>query len=272
MSKLATALEQRGWNVETAETHPEGGAAPAARYALERRFAVAVVCGGDGTVHEVVNVFAHAPAGEAPTVALAPLGTANILAGVWQVPRRCQVLADWLATARPRPLPLGRSTGSEGARFFVAVASAGLDAAVVHELDLAAKRRWGKLAYAGAAAIAWRRYRPAPLSIHADGAVATANLALFSLTAAYGGKMRLGRCPEGESIALGVSGGRAQLALQALWLAVGRLEAAPGVVRWRTQSLRIDTPGVPVELDGEAAGHTPVTWECVPSTLRRLGK
>ena len=68
--------------------HRARSATNIARQAVEQRRGMVIVCGGDGTVNEVVNGMA----GSQVPMALLPAGTANILAkelGIpWDIPAR----------------------------------------------------------------------------------------------------------------------------------------------------------------------------------------
>lgn len=72
-------LSARGFRVE--ETEGEGDAMALARDAADADVTELAVCGGDGTVNEVVRGLAAADHLEAVTLSVIPAGTANILAG-----------------------------------------------------------------------------------------------------------------------------------------------------------------------------------------------
>jgi diacylglycerol kinase family enzyme len=60
------------------------------------------------------------------------------------------------------------------------------------------------------------------------------------------------------------------LPLQALWLLRRGLEHAPAVERLPPGPVEITTPDLPLQLDGEPAGHTPVRIEVLPAAIRAL--
>ncbi|MGH9394361.1 MAG: diacylglycerol/lipid kinase family protein [Terriglobales bacterium] len=266
VAELAAGLARRGWQVEIAETTASAGAAGAARQGIADGVDVLVACGGDGTVNEVANQLAAqqqsmAGASKVPALAVAPpWGTANIFAHALGVPRSPHAAAAWLAQARPQARPLGMAETSTGRRFFIALASAGYDAAVVHALSSEHKRHWGKLAFAWKAATLWRSYFPAPLAYEADGMPGQADGIIVGLTRYYGGRLRLGAPDPDRGLTLALRGSPRLLPWQGLALLTTGLEHARGVARLQPAAIRIITPGVPVEVDGEPAGCTPASF------------
>ena len=274
VEQLAQGLRAGGWTAEVVATTAEGGATAAAEAGIREGYTVLAACGGDGTLQQIADVVAaHGAAGElAPSVAALPWGTANIYGRALGCPVEAKAAGQWLLKARPMLKPLGRVSGAEGQRHFLAVVSVGLDAAVVHGLKWKAKRRWGKLAYAWAALCEWPQYFPAAVTFEQDGRPRRADGLIVGLTPYYGGRMRLGEPGADGSIALALHGSPMALPLQGLWLALCRLEGAPGVERLASGAMRITTPGLPVEIDGEAAGRTPVEIEIEPAGLRVLSR
>lgn len=254
------ALAGHGWRSDVSEAPPDASAIES--------YDVLIGCGGDGTLHGLAQIAAggHCLLGVAP-----PLGTANILAQALGCPTRPEAAADWLHRAWEqggKELPLGVAETAEGRRNFLAIAGVGYDAAIVAAMEEGSKRRWGKLAFAGRAAVAWRRYFPAPFTCDLDPQPLDG--LLFSLTRFYGGRLRLGKPAPGQPLILGLRGAPGLLPLQALALGSVGLEHAPGVVRLEGKAVRVATPGRPLQLDGEAWGVTPVELELDGGGIRFL--
>lgn len=254
LNELCQALERRNWTF--ADDHAD----------------VLLVCGGDGTLHHVLQEHMGLDPGARPVLALAPpLGTANVLAQALGVPRRPRAAAAWLDrawTAGPCRLPVGAARTPTTTRYFCTMAGVGYDAFVAQTVSAAAKRRWGKLAFAARAVIAWRAYFPAPLDI--DQPPRRADGLLFSLTPCYAGRLRLGRMPPNAPLVLALRGAPRLLPLQAMSLLTFGLDRAPGVLRLPTDEVAVTTAGRPVQLDGEPVGDTPVRLSLHPETLSFL--
>jgi diacylglycerol kinase family enzyme len=107
------------------------------------RSSLVVACGGDGTVHDVVQGLA----GTKATLGVLPLGTANALARNLKLPLDPVAGVPVLLSYAPRRIPLGVLTTAAGQRFFAVMAGCGPDGA----LALAAGGRWklglGRSAY-----------------------------------------------------------------------------------------------------------------------------
>jgi diacylglycerol kinase family enzyme len=252
--ELCHALERRGWAF------------------TDENADVLLVCGGDGTLHRVLQEHLRLDPGARPVLALAPpLGTANVLARALGVPRRPEPAAAWLQrawSAGPRQLPVGVAQSPTATRYFLTMAGVGYDAFVVETTTEAAKRRWGKWAFAARAAVAWHAYFPAPLDLdqhphHADSL-------LYSLTPYYGGGMTLGRMPSSAPLVLALRGAPGLLPLQALALLTIGLDRAPGIVRIPSGAITVATGGRPLQLDGEPSGTSPVHLSLHPASIRFL--
>src|SRR5579862_2097923 len=72
-------VRAEGWTVDLVDTEAVGDARRLAATCDAGRYAVIAVAGGDGTINEVVNGLAQR-GGDAPALAIVPLGTANVLA------------------------------------------------------------------------------------------------------------------------------------------------------------------------------------------------
>ncbi len=119
-------------------------------------------CGGDGTIHNVIQVLANTRA----ALAILPLGTANALAHDLGLPLNIAAAARAALDAAPRRVALGRIEyldleGKPGARFFIVTAGAGVDAHLFYKLHAPAKQRMGMAAYY---AKAWQLWFTHPMT------------------------------------------------------------------------------------------------------------
>lgn len=250
---LERALAARGIRVSAARTcGPGDGRRLAAE--LARGTDLVCVIGGDGTLAEVVAGLPWPP----PPVGVVPLGTANILALDLGLPRD---LEGWLAALDRgclRPLDVADVAG----RVALSVVGAGLDAQVVHDLDLRREGPITKAAYLPAIARVLQRYRSPRLTVEVDGVpCGEVGLVLVANSSRYGGFLRLS--PERV-----LDDGRYEVYLfrrasvPALAAAVARgiLHHLPGgnveLLRARRVRVQAAVP-VPIQVDGDPAGSTP---------------
>lgn len=217
-----------------------------------------VAAGGDGTANRVANARPAAP------LAFFPLGTENLLAKEFGFRRDAAALIARIRKGRSRAVDLGVARGR---RFFLMV-TAGFDAEVARRFD-----RW-RTAKAGVRRVrhwhylrpilgAFSSYRYPRIDLDWGSGVASAALAMVFNVASYARRMRP---VPGAFVADGLldwlvleSPGRGALAGFALDLFLGRHLARRDVRHGRARELRMSSAQpVPVQLDGESAGFTPV--------------
>jgi diacylglycerol kinase family enzyme len=119
-------------------------------------------CGGDGTIHDVVQGLAGTPV----ALAILPFGTANALAHDLAVPLRPSAAAQAAVDGKSkvRRIPLGRIeyedfNGKSSARYFTVAAGIGVDAHLFYKLTAALKNRSGMTAYYLKAWQLWATHR-----------------------------------------------------------------------------------------------------------------
>ena len=116
-------------------------------------------CGGDGTIHHIVQVLANSPT----ALAILPMGTANALAHDLGLPFRVVAAAKASLLAAPRRVALGRVScpdlqGNPVTRYFVVAAGVGVDAHLFYKLHTGTKQRMGMTAYYAKAWHLWFSY------------------------------------------------------------------------------------------------------------------
>jgi len=117
-------------------------------------------CGGDGTIHNIVQALALSPV----ALAILPMGTANALAHDLNLPFDIIAAAKAVLHASPRRVALGRIQysdfeGQPGTRYFIVTAGVGVDAHLFYKLRAGSKRQLGMAAYYAKAWRLWLTYR-----------------------------------------------------------------------------------------------------------------
>jgi diacylglycerol kinase family enzyme len=279
--ELADALRQLGLAAELAPSRTPGDVTRLAAEHESRCRCLAVV-GGDGTAREAADGLTHL----ATPLAILPSGTANVLAeelGLGPDPRR---LAQLIAADSVRLFDVFEAhAAGEPPRRGMLFAAAGFDADVVRRFSRwrserlaagAAPSPLGKAAYARPLVEALAAWRPLPLEIELDGAPLRGGpfaWAIVTNTRHFGGLFTLGPSIDPadgqlDLVALPASGlGNLLLAMATAF--AGRLDLCPGVVtRPVADRVAITNPaGVPVQLDGDPHGATPLTVRRLPRRL-----
>lgn len=280
IQEAADWLRTRGWEVSLETTAGPGDATRLASRAAARGPSVVVACGGDGTIHEVVNGLA----GSEAVLAAIPGGTANVWARDARLPRKPLEAARIIEGGHCRRLDLGLIEWEEGVgrkgqqRYFLLMAGIGLDAHVVARVDKSLKRRLGAVAYVLTAAREAFRYRSQPVELVLDGRERRSlrlGWMLAGNTRCYGGVKRITSRAQADDglLDLLVFPGYNLLraAGYALAILAGRHHGAPGVTYRRVAEVEVAGPSsLPVQADGEFLGYTPLKLRVVPGALQAL--
>lgn len=257
LDRLVSVLDARGWHVTVMGTNGPGDATVLAAEAVAAGTDVIAAAGGDGTINEVVRGM-H---GSGIPLGIVPMGTANVLAAEFRLPKQPEEIARIFADATPRRLHLPRVNGAP----FLLMVGAGFDGRVVAMVTPPLKRRYGKGAFLGQGVRALIAATASTMTVEVDGVAHSAAWAVVTNISRYGGPYRIapGADP-GEASLTAVlfrSGVRLALMNHLLRIGSGRLAAGPSVSVLPAQTVRIvDTPGIvtPVQIDGDAAGVLPV--------------
>lgn len=137
-----------------------------AQEAISSGYDAIFACGGDGTVHDVLQGMV----GQEAALGLLPLGTANALAADLKIPRDPVLAIRQQLKYLPRTIAAGliehcRDSNPKLKRYFTVMAGVGPDALLVYTLSAEAKARWGVAAYVGNAFWEYLCYRHAPFSV-----------------------------------------------------------------------------------------------------------
>jgi len=162
----AAADELRHAGVET-KILPSRGPSKAggqAREAIEAGYDTIFACGGDGTIHDVLQGMAGHPQA---ALGILPLGTANALAADLKIPRDPILAIRRQLEYRPRTIAAGpiehcNSENPKRHRYFTVMAGVGPDARLVYSLSADAKARFGVAAYMANALWEYLTYVHAP--------------------------------------------------------------------------------------------------------------
>lgn len=228
-----------------------------------------LVAGGDGTVHEIVNLMMKGNL-DLP-LGIIGSGTSNDFATYLGVNTDLEAYLDTIASGRTRRVDLGLMDGM----YFINVASGGAMACIAHEVNARIKNSLGKMAYYLKGIGELPKFRYFPLKIEADGAHYELETFLFVIinspvvgsmknvangVAVDDGKLDLlsiGKCsiPKLMSITADLIAGKP-------------VSEREDVLHVQAKHFRIES-GIPVEsdIDGECGPMLPLTIETVPRAV-----
>lgn len=277
--RIALSLTTAGYTPELILTPPQESILP------DGPFHAAISIGGDGTLRSVVSRLCVASAADKPTlngpftppppILVVPTGTANLMRQSLGLPRNTEkILLELLRDYHVVP----RDAALANAELFLIVAGVGLDGQVIHEL---ARRRTGPithLSYLIPTALSVRNWTYPQITVHVDGKLAfgpTQGMAMVGHVKEHGIGFSFLSQADPTDRKLDVLAFPCKTFLEGVGLLLattaGRLPQMKGTLyTTANQTVTIATPEptqIPVQVDGESAGFSPLTVELFPHQI-----
>ncbi len=235
--------------------------------APEEGFDAVVVIGGDGTLQEAAAGLVRAD--RRVPVAHLPVGTANVIAALLRLPHDVDGVVDTLVRGRVEPFDVGYLPDRD--QYFLLTAALGVPARIIEGAPRGAKSRSGFAAYVRAGLAQALHPHPARVRIETDtfGASLLTHTVFVANIAGMEGWLRPPSTPHDgllDVLAVEASGllGTAR-ALAPFFLGQHKSRRLRHL---QCRRVRIEaTPPMPVEIDGEPAGATPLTAEVRPGAI-----
>lgn len=255
------------------ETRAKGHASELARQAVGAGAAIIAAAGGDGTLNEVVNGLMAEPAESRQKVMLGllPLGTGNDFARCIGLGTDIKRSVETLFQGRPQFVDVGQAHG----RWFVNIAGCGFDAIVAERANRGFPFLRGTSAYLAAIAHSLLHLKSAELTLTLDGETRHVRALMCSVANAtsYGGGMMVtpdARIDDGLfDICLLAEAGRLEFVRAFPRVFKGTHITHSKVTMLRARTVHIEShPPLPLLIDGEVTGTTPVTFTLSPRALQ----
>jgi YegS/Rv2252/BmrU family lipid kinase len=236
-----------------------------------------VVVGGDGSVNEVVNGIAGRDDVE---IAVIARGTGWDFVRTYGIPHKVEDAIRVALEGTTRTIDLGRVVyrawaGHEGESRFANIASAGMSGAIAQRANETTKALGGKASYLWATLAVFARWQADEVRVSVDDEIRGGRMhdVIVANGRYFGGGMMM--CPEAEPDdgvfdVLLIGDLTKRDLLQTLPKTYrGRHLPHPKaeLLRGRVVTIDSDAP-LPIELDGEQPGTTPVRFEIEPRALR----
>jgi diacylglycerol kinase (ATP) len=159
LESALAVLRQAGVDASLVPTESPEHALEETRRSMDSGCDTIFACGGDGTIHNIIQVLANSPA----ALGILPLGTANALAHDLKLPLKVVTAAKASLQAVLRRVALGcvkysDLQGNPNSRYFVVAAGVGVDAHLFYKLHAGTKQRMGMAAYYAKAWHLWFSY------------------------------------------------------------------------------------------------------------------
>jgi YegS/Rv2252/BmrU family lipid kinase len=286
VERAAAVLRQAGVATETVATLGAGSAGEQAREAITAGCDTVFACGGDGTVNDVLQGLAGAPA----ALGIIPAGTANSLANDLGLPRDPGRVARLALASQARGVAAGKITygdpsGTSHSRFFLVAAGIGPDAHLFYSMSMKLKDRAGVSAYYAEALRVWATHGYPLFEVEYDDCStgetcrATVSQVLAVRIANFGGLLRrlapgAGLCRDDLRLVLFKTAERSTYLRYMTGVMLRHAKAIPGVEFASVNRLACRPinaqPNIYAEIDGELLGKIPVEMEVVAGAVNLL--
>lgn len=273
LAEVVAIFRAQGIAAKLCATERPGSATQLARDAVAQGLQLVVVCGGDGTMNEVVNGLA----GSQVPMALLPGGTANVLGKELRLAWDLPTAARQIVAGTCRRIALAQAWSTEDvthARWFLTLAGAGVDADMVYRVNEGLKKRAGVLAYWAAGIQQLTQYSYPLFRVEFDGKRGAGSLLIIGRTRAHG-------FPVSVTDRADLFGADFELALfrhRTSWRAfvqgcaalVHQLRRLHDVEFHRATEMEctpLNGATIRVQVDGELIGALPMRFRVVPDML-----
>jgi diacylglycerol kinase (ATP) len=166
LREVLQILADAGVQASLIRTQSSADAAEQASKAILEGCDTVLACGGDGTVHDVLQGIA----GSRVALGVIPMGTANALAHDLGIPLEPSKAVRAALKAEPKRIAVGRVTvngldGNRRTRYFTVAVGIGVDAHLFYKLHSGTKQRLGMAAYYAKAWHLWFTHRMAEFQV-----------------------------------------------------------------------------------------------------------
>jgi len=286
LKQTAAFLTKQGWDVVGLErTRGQGDATTYARRAVAEGCDAVFVAGGDGTVAQVVDGLVNTET----ALAVLPGGTGNVLARQLNLPvpgglhlHPLLEAAHLTLEGQTRLVDVGRTRplgGNSPIHHFLCWGGIGFDAQINRAVseDRKRKKRLGLGAFVIAGLLTLRDFAGTSAEVRVDGhrvsrrmiMLVANNIQLYGVVFKIAPRAVLddGRL----DVYLFQGSGPARTLLHLLRLIFNRHIQDPKVDIYRAQRIEVSTyRPLPVHVDGEYIGYTPVVMEVIPKALKLM--
>lgn len=276
---ISSLLAQYGIPYEVFVIDSTSYAAPHVACAIEQGYRKFIAVGGDGTIHQVLKGFKSARAVTGDVIlGVIPAGSGNDWIRMYGIPKDAESAVRLIAAGHTIRQDIGKITfGDEGnSDYMMNVAGVGLDACVCDRVNrMKALGKKGKLIYVNGLLSAFADYRCSEVRVVCDGKTVfegkMLSMSVGNGRYSGGGMMQTpDACPDDGLLDVSIIPALPlwKIAIKAHNLFNGKLSSVREVVSCRCRSLLVESSvTLPVEVDGEAAGTTPLVFDVEPGAI-----
>ncbi len=283
--KIARELGGALGAFDSALTTKSGEAASLVRSAIRNGARTVIAVGGDGTVNEAINGLCdgeNAPASDV-SFGFVMYGTGGDFRRSFDVPKGVSAAIERLKSGRTQVIDLGRlrytgASGAQSLRWFNNISSFGFSGEVVRAVNAArySKLLGGKFSFLWNSFLELRKYQGCKVDISIDGETITGNVCTAAVCNGrfFGGGMMMApnaALDDGSFDVVIVRQDPPLTIFDMRLLYSGKHLSHPNVSVHRGKKIEakpLSNAPIYLDVEGEAPGSLPATFEVVPRALR----
>jgi len=264
----------RGNILSLSMTKEKDSAFHEARKVTREGYDIIVVCGGDGTLNEVINGVISS--GNSLPIGFVPCGTSNIYALSAGIPLDPIEASKIVIKVHMRKIDLGKVGSGISARYFVSMAGIGYDASVIRALKPGLVNTIGGVpAHIVTGICQLIKHKQTELSIKLDGSPYRGFQAIICNGAFYGVSSII--APEADmadgylDVILFKNGKRRDILRYVFAILIGGHLNFKDVEYKKAKKIEIEAPEeVWIQVDGESMGSLPQRFEVYPQAIQMI--
>jgi YegS/Rv2252/BmrU family lipid kinase len=279
-AEIAHRAAAAGLDGETLISTKQGEVADLTERAVAEGVGLVVAVGGDGTVYEAVNGLMRSGAAGEVDLALVPRGTGTDFVRTFRIPSDLEQAFAIAQGGAVREIDVGAARytawdGTPAESWFANFGGAGISGAIARRANATSKAAGGRMSFMWATVAVFARWTSGPVAVTVDGERREGTMLEVLATngefAAGGMRVTPGAAPDDGLLDVMTIGDVSKLDFLTTFPKIyrGRHVSHPkiDIVRGRTVTIESPQP-LPIALDGEQPGTTPVTFEVVPKAIR----
>ncbi|HET9544447.1 MAG TPA: diacylglycerol kinase family protein [Gaiellaceae bacterium] len=279
-AEIAHRAAAAGLEGEALISTRQGEIAELAERAVADGAAVIVVVGGDGTVYEAVNGLIRSGASAEVDVAIVPRGTGTDFVRTFGITGDLDRAFATAREGRVRAVDVGRARyvawdGTPAESNFANFAGAGISGAIARRANATSKAAGGRVSFMWATIAVFAGWKATPVELTVDGERRAGPmfevLATIGEYAAGGMRVTPGAAPDDGLLDVITIGDVTKIDFVLTFPKIyrGTHVRHPKIETLRGRTVRIESEEpLPIALDGEQPGTTPLEVDLLPGALR----
>ncbi len=233
----------------------------------KNKYKTIIAAGGDGTINEVLNGIIGGKA----SLAIIPLGTANVLASQFDIPSNVEQACNIIIKNKTKKVDLGKTNN----HYFLQSCGIGFDGHVISQVNLDYKQQTGKLLFYLNIFKSLFNYSFPKLRITVDKKVTNGYTAIIMNSKYYGGKIIMAKNAKINDGLLDIivfEKPSALLMFQVVFSGIffNKLLDFDDISVYQGKNIKVESIGRKsyVQTDGELIGKTPIKIKVLPKHLK----